>query len=94
VTFPSQKQNTTSAPLTVTVENYGNATLTLSNVATTGPFLVSDNTCGTSLAAGSTCTISVEFTPKGTGAFAGTLILTDNAGDSPQTIDLSGTGTT
>jgi len=92
--FPSQKQNTTSTPLTVTVENYGNATLTISNVAITGPFLISANTCGSSLAAGSICTISVEFAPKGTGAFAGTVILTDNAGDSPQTIDLSGTGTT
>jgi len=92
--FPSQKQNTTSTALTVTVENYGNATLTISNVAITGPFLISANTCGSSLAAGLTCTISVEFAPKGTGAFAGTLILTDNAGDSPQTVDLSGTGTT
>jgi len=93
LTFPGTKQNTTSAPLVVTVENYGNATLTISNVAITGPFLISANTCGSSLAAGSICTISVEFAPKGTGAFAGTLVLTDNAGDSPQTVDLNGMGT-
>ena len=93
LTFPSQVQKTTSAPQVITVENYGNATLTISNVTTTGAFVVSANTCGTSLTAGSICTISVEFTPPGTGAFAGTLILIDNAGDSPQTVDLSGTGT-
>jgi hypothetical protein len=94
LTFPSQAENTTSAPQTITVENYGNATLTISSVATVGPFTVSANTCGTSLTAGATCTISVEFAPKSTGAFTGALILTDNAGDSPQTVDLSGTGTT
>jgi hypothetical protein len=94
LTFPSQAENTTSAAQTITVENYGNATLTISNVTTFGPFIVSANTCGTSLTAGAICTISVEFAPKSTGAFTGALILTDNAGDSPQTVDLSGTGTT
>jgi hypothetical protein len=94
LTFPSQAENTTSAAQTITVENYGNATLTISSVTTFGPFIVSANTCGTSLTAGAICTISVEFAPKSTGAFTGALILTDNAGDSPQTVDLSGTGTT
>jgi hypothetical protein len=94
LTFPGQAENTTSAPQTITVENYGNATLTIAGVGVLGPYIISANTCGTSLAAGSICTISVEFAPKGTGTFTGTLVLTDNAGDSPQTIDLTGTGTT
>jgi hypothetical protein len=90
--FASQAVGTTSSPQTVTVENYGNATRTISSVATTGPFLVSANTCGTSLAAGLSCTISVELKPTQTGAASGDLILTENAGDSPQMIALSGTG--
>ena len=93
LTFASQKENTTSAAQTITVENYGNATLTISNVAVTVSYVISANTCGTSLAAGSTCTISVEFAPKGTGVLSGALILTDNAGDSPQMVELTGTGT-
>ena len=92
LTFPSQKVGTTSAPQTIIVENYGNATLTLSNVSTTGPFVVTANTCGSSLTAGSICTISVEFKPLQTGVANGALVLTDNAGDSPQTVDLTGTG--
>jgi len=92
LTFPSQTVGTTSSPQTITVENYGDATLTISNVTTTGPFVVSANTCGASLAAGSICTISVEFKPFQTGAVNGALVLTDNAGDSPQTVDLTGTG--
>ncbi len=93
LTFPSQTVGTTSAPKTITLENYGDATLTLGSVATVGPFVVSANTCGTSLAAGSICTISVEFKPLQTGAANGDLVLTDNAGDSPQMIVLTGTGT-
>lgn len=90
--FASQKKGTTSGPQTITVENYGNATLTLSNVSVSGPFLISANTCGASLGAGLTCTISVEFKPTQTGPASGDLVLTDNAGDSPQMLALSGTG--
>jgi P pilus assembly chaperone PapD len=94
LTFPSTPHNTTSAAQTITVENYGNATLTInSTIGVTGPFVVSANTCGTSLAAGSICTISVEFKPTVAGAAAGTLSIGDNAGDSPQIVALSGTGT-
>ena len=91
--FGSVATGTTSAAQTVTLENYGNATLTISGVAATGPYVVSANTCGTSLAAGSICTISVEFKPTSNGSMPGTLVITDNAGDSPQIVELTGTGT-
>jgi hypothetical protein len=91
--FGSVTHGTTSTAQTVTVENYGNATLTITSVTPSASFVVSANTCGTSLAAGSTCTISVEFKPTATGAVAGTLDIVDNAGDSLQTVTLSGTGT-
>jgi hypothetical protein len=91
--FGSVATGTTSAPQTVTVENYGNATLTISGVVATGPYLISANTCGSSLAAGSICTISVEFKPTSNGSTPGTLVITDNAGDSPQIVELTGTGT-
>jgi hypothetical protein len=44
LTFPSQKVG--SAPQTITLENFGNATLTSNGVSFTGPFLISANTCG------------------------------------------------
>ena len=40
--------------------------------------------CGTSLAAGASCTIVVDFTPAGVGTFAGTLSVTYNDGGSTQ----------
>jgi len=91
--FGSVAHGTTSAAQTITVENYGNATLTITSVVASSSYTVSANTCGTSLAAGSTCTVSVEFKPTAAGSFPGTLSITDNAGDSPQIVELSGTGT-
>jgi len=45
------------------------------------------------VAAGSNCTISVMFTPSVSGTEAASLSIADNASGSPQTVNLSGTGT-
>jgi hypothetical protein len=50
-------------------------------------------TCGSSLAAGASCTVSVTFSPTTTGSFPGLLQISDNAVGSPQTVGLAGTGT-
>src|SRR5579872_113348 len=42
--------------------------------------------------AGSSCTIGVFFDLATTGTRTGTLTVTDNAGDSPQTVSLTGNG--
>ncbi len=97
VTFPAQAQNTTSAPMTVTVKNTstGSETLTFSSITISGPFAISGGTCSTDaspIAAGSTCTILITFTPTGTAASTGTLTLADNAtSGSPQLVALHGT---
>jgi len=59
----------------------------------TGDF-AQTNGCGTSLAAGTKCTISVTFTPTQTGTRTGTLTATDSANNSPQTASLTGKGNT
>jgi hypothetical protein len=92
LTFPVTIVNTTSPKQTVQLTNYGNQTLTLTITPPAASFL-ENNTCGLSLAAGKTCTITVAFRPKSSGTLTGTITITDNAPNSPQTISLTGTGT-
>jgi hypothetical protein len=85
LTYPSQALNTTSAAQTVTVRNTGTAAAAISGVSVTGDFAQTGN-CGTSLAAGASCTISVTFRPTASGTRTGTLTV-----GSVQ-VALSGTG--
>jgi hypothetical protein len=91
LTFASQQVNTTSAAQTVTVTNTGTAAATLSGISTSGDFSQT-NTCGTSIAAGASCAVSVSFRPTASGTRAGSLTITSNATNSPSTVGLSGTG--
>ncbi len=98
VTFPSQAVGTTSAVQYVTLANTGSATLTFSGSftitgANAGDFAFAGlGTCGSSVAAGSSCTISLEFKPTATGTRTAQVNISDNAPGSPQTIPLTGTG--
>jgi sugar lactone lactonase YvrE len=91
LTFASQTDGTTSAAQTVKLTNSGNAPLTIASIAASGDFALTHN-CGTGVAAGANCTISVTFTPTAAGTRTGTVTITDNAGNSPQTVSLSGGG--
>src|SRR5271167_2255514 len=91
VTFPSQPTGTASGTQPVTLTNTGNAALTIASITASGDFTQTNN-CGTSVAVGSSCTISVMFTPTGGGTRSGTLSISDNAPGSPQMVTLSGTG--
>lgn len=90
--FGGQMLTTTSAAKTVTLTNTGASALTITSIVASGDFAVSNNPCGASLAAGANCIISVTFAPTALGARAGTLTITDNAGGSPHTVPLTGTG--
>jgi len=91
-TFPATKVGTTSAAKVFTLSNKQSVALTGISPSTTGAFSVSATTCGASLNAKSTCTISVVFTPTQTGSTTGSLEVNDSAIGSPQTSSLSGTG--
>lgn len=97
LTFASTVKGTTTAAQTVTVKNTGTTSLTLSSETITGTdatsFLKSATTCGSSLAAGASCTVSVEFKPAATGSLTAELSVADSASGSPQTVSLTGTGT-
>jgi hypothetical protein len=81
----------TSVPQAVTLYNYGGSALPITSIAMTGNFTEKD-TCGTSLAAGSTCQISVVFAPQKMGTLSGALTITDAAVGSPQNVSLTGEG--
>jgi endoglucanase Acf2 len=91
--FGNQNVGTTSAAKTLTLTNNGPGVLTIGGVAVTGDFSQTNN-CGTSLAANASCAINVSFKPTAAGARTGTLTVSDNASNSPQTAALSGTGVT
>ena len=91
LSFGNQNLNTTGAAQTVTLNNTGNAALSVTNIVASGDYAQS-NTCGTSVAAGANCTISVTFTPTATGTRTGAVTITDNAAGSPHIVSLTGTG--
>src|ERR1019366_9164994 len=86
--FASTNVGVTTAAQVVTVKNSGTAALTLTSETITGTnatsFLKSATTCGTSLAVGASCTVSVEFKPAAAGALTASLAIADNASGSPQ----------
>ena len=91
LTFATALMGTTSAAQTVTLTNPGTAALQISNITPVGDYIQTNN-CGTSVAAGGSCTVTVKFTPSSTGARPGWIdvSLTDPAGI--QTVALTGTG--
>jgi len=92
VTFATRLVGTASAAQTVTLTNTGNGMLTISGITTTGDFTRTHN-CGTTVAAGASCIISVTFKPTAKGVRSGLLTVTDNAAGGQQTVTLKGTGT-
>src|SRR6266436_1769545 len=92
MTFTSQQVNTFSSPQSILLTNTGSVPLTISNISTAGDFSQTNN-CGTVVAAGASCTLSVIFGPTVVGTSNGTLSITDNAGNSPQTVSLTGSAT-
>ncbi len=81
------------ATSTVTLSNTGTATLTGITLAFTGPYArpAAGGTCATTLAAGATCTILVQYSPTLAGASPGTLTVTDND-PTLQRVTFTGTG--
>ena len=95
LTFGNEPVNVASAAQVVTVNNVGSAALSITSIAFTGANatdFTQTNTCNSSVAAGTQCTISIMFTPATAGAATASLAVADNASGSPQMVSLSGTG--
>jgi hypothetical protein len=91
LTFAAATVGTTSTPQTITVSNTGNGPLTFSGVQSTGDFAIVNNNCN-SVAASATCTLQVTFTATASGTRTGTVTFTDSAANSPQFVNLTGSG--
>jgi centrosomal CEP192-like protein len=91
-TFATTKVGSTSAAKVFTLKNNQNVILNSIAISTTGPFSVSSTTCQPKLTSNASCTIDVVFTPTAVGTETGTLQVSDNASNSPQTSSLKGTG--
>ncbi len=94
LSFPSTVAGASSAAQTVTVTNLGQAALngTISVTGTNAADFAQTNTCGSSLAGGASCTISVTFTPTAAGTFTASLTGSASGVNYPA-VALSGTGT-
>src|SRR6266851_2792319 len=105
VAFGNQPTGMSSATTDVTITNSGTAALNITSITLTGTdpaqFTLGAPTSGTAcplgasaLNAGANCKVGVKFSPTTTGAKSANVSVADDAAGSPQTVPLTGTGTT
>lgn len=102
LSFGNQPIHTTSLALNVTITNSGNEPLTISSIAGPNSTVFANSgqdTCPASsaepLAALSSCSIPIVFSPTATGQFTSQISIQDNSdlnANSEQTVQLTGTG--
>jgi hypothetical protein len=93
LTFASQVEGTTSAAQIVTIKNPGNGAAHLLIALSGDADYVPYDTCIGSIAAGTSCTISVKFRATNAGYSTGTLTITDLDDGRSQSVALTGSGT-
>jgi uncharacterized protein (TIGR03437 family) len=91
VNLGASVQGKVTAPATVTLVNTGTGALNLGNIVITGDF-AQTNDCGGSIPAGTSCTLTILFTPTATGIRTGTITINDASVNGPHIITLQGNG--
>ncbi len=98
IAFGNVNLNAASGGQNITLDNNGTGTLTIAGIAVgganVGDFSTTNN-CNGSLAANTSCTIVVKFSPTAAGTRSATVVITDNSGNvagSQQSVALSGAG--
>jgi hypothetical protein len=90
LSFASTNVGATSAQQFITVSNTGGGSATLGTPTVTPGFILSANTCTSSLASGAGCTVGIEFQPTASGTRTGSFSITGSVGT--QTASLTGVG--
>ena len=96
LSWGSQTVGSTAASKTFTLTSGGSGSVSISSIAFAGTdpgdFSITGKTCGSTLAASSSCTVTVAFKPAAIGNRVALLSVTDDAIASPQTAGVSGAG--
>ena len=82
----------TSAVQTIKLDNTGTGLVTITSITASGTDYTQNNDCGATLAAGSSCSIGVTFTPAAIGSRSGIITIISDAPGSPHSLGLAGTG--
>jgi hypothetical protein len=93
IVFPPQQVGSESVPTAITITNIGGSPVTVSSVTNTDlADFPGTTTCITTIPAGGNCQINVSFAPSSVGLLNATITITSNGVGSPQSISVSGTG--
>jgi hypothetical protein len=95
VSYPTTAAGASTAQTVTLSDAYTAALSVLPTISGSDPadFTITGNTCGGSVAPLGTCTLTVSFTPLGTGIRTANLAIANNGAVSPLLITLTGTGT-
>lgn len=91
--FGNLTLGSSSSSLNLTFSNTSIFTIKISSIGITGTAagdFSQVSACGATLAAGTSCTLSVTFTPTATGTRTAAVNIVDDAPNSPQTVSLTG----
>jgi hypothetical protein len=97
LTFVNQPIGMASNVETVILRSVGAKSLNITNFSVSGDFVLvsTSSSCpysGGTVASGMYCSIDINFTPTESGTRTGSIVITDNAGGSPQSVSLAGVG--
>jgi hypothetical protein len=95
LTYGNQLVGTTSPSQSVTMTNTSAVPLNISSIVTGGSKpgdYAPTNNCGSTVAAGASCTITVTFTPTAAGTRNANVTVNDNVSGGTSTFTLTGTG--
>jgi hypothetical protein len=93
--FGTVKKGTKSSSQTTTLTNTGTVNLSITSVKFTGTNpgdFSQTNNCGSTVAAGASCTFTVTFTPAATGSRSASGTIYDNTHDGSSNFNVTGTG--
>jgi hypothetical protein len=97
INFGFQNVGTSSAAQPITLSNIGSAPLNISSIGASGSAagdFITNSNCpqgAGSLTVGSSCIVNVQFSPTQAGSRTASIVITDNAPDSPESISVAGT---
>lgn len=93
--FGDQGVGSSSAAKIFTLTNIGSQPLSVDTLTASGEFALNNNTCNSAVVPPTgNCTFGVTFSPTSAGSKSGSVSISSNASSSPNSISLTGNGTT